>query len=91
MRPFICLLLSLILLCESSCATHKVIEKERGPVTWRNKDDNGKEVIPFPVHDTPKPGYYCLLPLSVPFDVATSPFQLAIWGVAMISTPGWKD
>lgn len=64
---------SLILICLLSlcgCVTQNVCDAAKAD--QRHDDKLDKDV--GPVHW----GYYCLLPLSVPVDVVTSPFQL-IW------------
>jgi len=47
--------------------------KARGEYTW---PDRPKEKMP---PREPQPVYYALLPLTIPFDVATSPFQLPLF------------
>lgn len=64
------ILLPLIL--NAGCATMHTIDAAKGDRTARNeKDDkNGK-----PSEAGPQPAYYLLLPLTIPFDIATSPIQ----------------
>ena len=56
--------------CMASIATYN---KARGEYTW---PDRPKEQLP-PLE--PQPAYYALLPLTVPFDIVTSPFQLPLF------------
>jgi hypothetical protein len=39
----------------------------------------------------PQPGYYALMPLSVPFDIATSPIQLIVYAVGSAVAPPVGD
>ena len=78
MKRFITLFVAGLLGLVSGCATNYVVE-------WKAKphvefDQN--------VVVAGHPAYYALLPLSVPFDIATSPIQLCIilaWPAAKIS------
>ena len=83
MRTSICLILACLLFCGSGCITHKAYEKARGPVTSWRKDDNGKPIVdkkgnPVAEHGASMPGYFCLFPLTVPLDIATSPIQIPL-------------
>ena len=62
-------LLILFLLASSGCMTAKVVEKAKPEQRWNSET---KERETQPGH----PGYYALLPLSIPADIVTSPFQL---------------
>jgi len=53
------------------CMTYETVGTARG---WPDKDKDGKNVP----EETPKPGFYALVPLAVVGDVATSPFQLIL-------------
>ena len=61
--------LLLVLLSVSGCMTFNTVEFAKG----RTHTDNDGKVI---VDEKPKPGYYWLIPVTVPADIATSPFQL---------------
>ncbi|MBX3743050.1 MAG: hypothetical protein KF712_18845 [Akkermansiaceae bacterium] len=56
--------------CMASIAT---FNKARGEYTWPDKP---KDQMP---PREPQPVYYALLPVTVPFDVVTSPFQLPLF------------
>jgi len=56
--------------CMASIATYN---KARGKYTWPDKP---KDQMP---PREPKPVYYALLPVTVPFDVVTSPFQVPLF------------
>jgi hypothetical protein len=96
MRTFICLILPCLLFCGTGCFTHKAYEQARGPVTGWRKDDDGKPVRDkkgngIAEHDATKPGYYCLFPLTIPLDVATSPIQLTLWAfIEITADKGWE-
>jgi len=72
MKIFRFILIALVCFRLCGCATRSAIEAARG---WPDKDKDGKSVP----SETPKPGYYALLPLAVPFDVAASPFYLLFY------------
>jgi uncharacterized protein YceK len=66
------MILSLLLVCwlaGSGCMTMFTLEAARGD-TYKN--EKGDVVV----RESPKPGYYALVPLAVTGDVATLPFQL---------------
>lgn len=56
--------------CMASIAT---VNKARGEYTWPSAP---KDKLP---KLEPQPVYYALLPVTVPFDVMTSPFQLPLF------------
>jgi hypothetical protein len=56
--------------CMASIAT---FNKARGEYTWPDKP---RDKMP---PREPQPVYYALLPVTVPFDVVTSPFQLPLF------------
>jgi len=58
-----------IILC--GCMTFETVGTARG---WPDEDKDGKSVPT----ETPKPGYYALVPFAVVGDIATSPFQLLL-------------
>jgi hypothetical protein len=56
----------------TGCATNYVVQWKAKPhVEWDKPNNQNMEVAG-------KPAYYALLPLTVPFDVVTSPVQLGI-------------
>jgi hypothetical protein len=60
------------LLLTSGCATNHVVEwKAKSHVEWDKASEQNVEVAG-------EPAYYALLPLTVPFDVVTSPIQLGV-------------
>ena len=63
-------LLLLCLLMTSSCMTAKVLDKAGYYNERATTEPNKEETV------RRSPGYYALLPLSIPADIATSPFQL---------------
>ena len=70
-RPSL-LLVGGCLLITSGCATNYVVEWKAKPhVEWDQASEQNLEVAG-------KPAYYALLPLTVPFDVVTSPIQLCV-------------
>jgi len=68
------------------CMSTKVVQKARGPETWHKKDD-GKNASE---HNDTKPAYYCLLPLTVPLDMVTSPIQAVMIFEASAMNSGWE-
>lgn len=64
--------LALGLLLTSGCATQYTVEWKAKPhVEW---DEATRQNLDVPG----KPAYYALLPLTVPFDIATAPVQLCV-------------
>lgn len=62
--------LALALVGSSGCATISAIDAAKGDSSGMTPDDGS----------TPRPGYYSLLPLTVPLDIATLPLQgLFVW------------
>jgi hypothetical protein len=59
----------------TSCITTGVTERAK---PWKTTNEKGETVETKPA----QPGYYALLPLSVPADIALSPIY-AIWWLAM--------
>jgi len=63
------LLLIALLFSSNGCITYSSVQRakgERNLVTGHHPRE-------------PHPGYYALLPLTVPADIATSPFQLLVY------------
>jgi len=69
MKSLIAGLLSASLFLNTGCMTHAVVEKAR-PTQKLNPKTKNEEIIPG--HS----GYYALLPLSIPADIVTLPFQI---------------
>ncbi len=69
MKSLLSFLLIAALSTSTGCITATAVEKAE-PKQRRNTET--KEVETIPGH----PCYYALLPLSIPADIATSPFQL---------------
>jgi hypothetical protein len=63
-----CLFLAL-LFTSTGCITSTAIDKAKPEPRWNPET---KKTEPLPE----QPGYYALLPLTIPADVVTSPFQL---------------
>ena len=67
------------LVLANGCASYHVVEqKAKSHVEWEEANKRNVEVAG-------RPAYYALLPLTIPFDVVTSPVQLVIllsWPVA---------
>jgi len=69
MRTVSAILLFALLISSSGCMTYSSVQRAKGKpnvVTGHNPTE-------------PHPGYYALLPLAVPADIATSPFQLLLY------------
>jgi hypothetical protein len=89
--PFAILLVALFL-CSNGCTTYNTVQYAKGyseNATW----------FTFPTRDTkpkppgdhkPHPGYYALTPLTVPADVATSPFQFFDYLYVILSGFGYQ-
>jgi hypothetical protein len=69
------LLLALSFLC-NGCMTSSVMDQARPVQRW-NSDAQKEETMPG------QSSYYALLPLSIPADIVTSPFQII--GIAIYS------
>jgi hypothetical protein len=84
MNRFIPLLIVGCIAC-AGCATNYVVEWKAKPHVGLDKKEQTN------VQVAGQPGYYALLPLSIPFDIATCPVQLCIllaWPAA--KAPGSK-
>ena len=62
-------LLLMLVLNSSGCMTYSSVQRAKGA-------DN---VVTGHHPTEPQPGYYALLPVSVPADIATSPIQLVLY------------
>ena len=74
MKNIIYLLLITLLISQSGCMTYDAVQRAKGKPYL-----SGISYV-SPPDDKPHPGYYALLPLTVPLDVATSPFQGIFFG-----------
>jgi hypothetical protein len=72
-------LLVTLLVSQNGCMTVGTIDHAQGA----SSGGDGK----------PHPGYYCLLPLAIPGDIVTSPFQLCVglWIAGGGSMPYMRD
>jgi len=72
MKRNICLLVAGLMVSACGCATNYVVEwKAKSHVEFDNERQQD-------IHVAGQPAYYALLPVSVPFDIATSPVQLCV-------------
>lgn len=69
------ILLIALLVSSDGCMTNTTIEHARGTTSGGYENENGE----FIHYDKPNPAYYGLLPLTVPADIVTSPFQLGFY------------
>ena len=66
MKSLACILLLALLLTSNGCMTYSTLKRATGaPNDWTGKGPT-----------EPNPAYYALLPLTVPLDIITSPYQL---------------
>jgi hypothetical protein len=72
------LLLLALLVSSAGCMTNAAINHATG-TTSRDFPSGTSEVIRYDMHSEPHPGYYLLLPFTVPADIITSPFQLGYY------------
>jgi len=69
MKTFHAILLFALLVSTNGCMTYSAVQRAQGEhnnVTGHSPSE-------------PQPGYYALVPLTVPADIVTSPFQLIIY------------
>lgn len=66
----------------NGCMTQSTIKYAKGhpDKAWINNNFNRTYSAPDP-NAEPHPSYYALLPLAVPADIVTSPFQLIGYGI----------
>jgi hypothetical protein len=69
MKIFCAILFLTLLVCSNGCMTYSSVQRAKGE----------HNVVTGHTPTEPQPGYYALLPLAVPADIATSPFQLIIY------------
>jgi|GEM_PF-6353942 len=58
-----------LLVCSNGCMTYSSLQRAKGE----------HNVVTGHTPTEPQPGYYALLPLAVPADIATSPIQLIVY------------
>ena len=78
MKAICTILLFALLVSTNGCMTYSTVKRARGeenPVMGRPAGE-------------PQPGYYALLPLTVPADIVTSPFQLILIALVYASASG---
>jgi hypothetical protein len=66
------LLLVTFLISSNGCMTNAAIKNATGTTAGGYTNDKGE----FIHYDKPNPAYYALLPLTIPADIVTAPFQL---------------
>jgi hypothetical protein len=86
MKSIISLFLLCLLLGGSGCMTAKTIQNAQGEAV-SHKDKRGADVEE---HPNSKPGYYCLIPLTIPLDIVTSPIQLIVYLQLRSWGSGWN-
>jgi len=74
-------LLIALLLTSNGCMTYTSVKRARGEPYWSL---NGSETPP----SKPSPAYYALVPITVPLDLATCPFQGAWYGIDYLMLSG---
>ena len=85
-------LLAALSISTNGCMSYNAVQEAKGypentmPMNFQRDWRNCFEPIKTNPGHTPHPGYYALLPLSVPADTVTSPFQLLDYGIAK-----WAD
>ena len=62
----------------NGCMTHSAVDRATGTSSRSYPSGAGGE-IHYQMHAQPHPAYYALLPLTVPADIVTSPFQLGYY------------
>ena len=72
------LFLLALLVSLNGCMTNTAINHARG-ISSRDYPSGSGESIHYDIHFQPHPAYYALVPLTVPADIATSPFQLGYY------------
>ena len=77
MKAFCTILLFALLVCTNGCMTYSAVKRAKG-------EENPAMGRPA---GEPQSGYYALLPLTVPLDVATSLIQLIYYIVLSVTPP----
>jgi len=72
------LFLSVSLFTLNGCMTNNAINHAQG-ISSRSFPSGTGEDIDYHMHFQPHPAYYGLVPLTIPADVVTSPFQLGYY------------
>jgi hypothetical protein len=72
------LFLLALLVSSDGCMTNAAINHARG-TSSRDYRSGSDESIHYDIHSQPHPAYYALVPLTVPADIATSPFQVGYY------------
>lgn len=75
MKNIIGLFLLTLLICSNGCMTYDAVQRAQGKpylsgIYYVDPPDNKKH-----------PAFYALVPITVPLDIATSPFQGIFYGV----------
>ena len=78
MKMLCTILLFALLVSTNGCITYSTVKRAKG-------EEN--PVLGRPASE-PQPGYYALVPLTVPADIVTSPFQLILYVLAYASASG---
>ena len=69
MKTITSLLLISLLVSSNGCMTYCTVKRAKGEqIGWSDAPDERRH-----------PAYYCFVPLTVPFDIATSPIQKFMW------------
>jgi hypothetical protein len=58
--------------------TNSAIKRAEGISSQHSPSGTGK-VVNYEMHFQPRPAYYSLVPVTVPADIVTSPFQLGYY------------
>ena len=75
-----------LMLCSTGCISTKTVQKAQSTYTVTHKNEDGKVVE----EKRARWGYYCLMPITVPLDVATAPFQAVLIFCATGMNSGWE-
>jgi hypothetical protein len=77
MKTIASFLLIALLVSSNGCMTYYATQAAKGDTSSALVPSGNLEVMDHKSH----PGYYFLIPLTVPADIATSPFQLLYFGL----------
>ena len=78
MRIIAVILVMMMVISSTGCMTHATVKRAKGEELFWSDAGGGSK---------PHPGYYCFIPLTVPFDIATSPVQVFFWPLIFPSAP----
>jgi len=84
-------LLLAILLGASGCISYTAVGKAKGRPNaslFQDVFDESNRTAP---KSDPHPSYYALLPITVPLDAATLPFQAITLALGAFYVEGWKN